>query len=160
MAEEKKTRAKKEIPKLEIVLDESSENREQKLKYCYFIQRGATKKDACTLIGYARATVYEWMAKDQTFQTGVEASRVYFKQQMVEKIAFGYTGNPLEVLRNRYPNEWNAAKKIAVVDPEEDLKKTLAILRGEEMTEGEVQDVDSEDPDGTGDSEESTGLPE
>lgn len=92
-----------------------TENVDTKVDICEYLRQGLFKKDACVMAGIDKATFYRWVADDATFATQVKSAILEYKHALIKMITVGVQKTPrvgLDILRARWPKEWNVAKKI------------------------------------------------
>jgi len=105
------------------------------LKICSTLETGTQEKDAGPLCGISERTYFYWKNKYSEFKSKTELSILKHKQKLIHYINLGAGKDPkiaLEILKIRWPHEWNPTFNISFIDPEAELKKTLDILKGVE----------------------------
>lgn len=91
-------------------MDENQQNEETKTAVCNYIEEGMYKKDAATMAGISEATLYRWLEIDESFKSRVEASVLRYKHTLIKNIntCAAKDGRlSLEVLKRRFPKEWD-----------------------------------------------------
>ena len=78
------------------------------------LEEGMSEDDAGTL-NKSRATYYRWKKEIPAFASMIEEAKLKYKKRLISAVTLnsiksGRVG--LEVLRRRYPKEWNVPQKI------------------------------------------------
>ena len=119
------------------------------------LEMGVLEKDAGPMVGIGRMTYFRWKKEIPEFKNWCVNAVLDYKKNLVMAVNVNSVKDgkvAMEMLRTRWPGDYNIAKKIAIIDPEKELKKTLAILNGEEVDFGEEELGEEEE-----DVEDSTG---
>lgn len=124
-----------------------------KLRICKYLEAGLWFKDACIAAGVSEPTGHRYKTDDKVFKSQVEASISKYKEKLIKCINEGATKDPkiaLDILKIRFPEEWNPVKKIQIVDPEAELKRIKDLIYGEQPdttgSDTSTQGSDSQDP--------------
>jgi len=83
---------------------------ETKRTICVNLAEGMSKKDSAIMAGISEKTFYRWVAEDDSFDSQVEAKILEYKQKIIQSVtlnAFKNGSIGLEILRRRWPKEWN-----------------------------------------------------
>lgn len=120
MTEPKRTKA---IPP-----DPNKETKDLIIKY---LSEGAWKRDAAEMAGISHDTFYRWCKEDLTFLTQVKAAILEYKHNLTKVITLGSIKDwkaAAEILKTRWPKQWNRSQRVEVVRPEDKVAKVLAII--------------------------------
>lgn len=105
---------------------------------CKSLEAGANEKDAGPLNGVAERTYFLWKKETPKFKDMVELSVLRYKTSLIErinKIAEKDGRIALEILKIRWPEEWNPNFKIQLIDPHKELLRTIRLISGEATDE-------------------------
>lgn len=100
---------------------------------CKYLEDGMWFKDACILSGISEETGHRWKREDDSFDSRVEASIINYKSKMIKLVNLGAVKDgrhALEVLRTRWPKEWNVARKVELSGRVVE-KVEVAIVKGD-----------------------------
>lgn len=90
--------------------DENEKKEETKNKIYEYLKEGMFKKDAAIMAGISEATFYRWVEEDESFESHIEASILEFKHSLMKNVNASAVKDgrlALEVLKRRFPKEWN-----------------------------------------------------
>lgn len=107
-------------------------NAGKKNEICNLLEEGVWKKDAAVLVGIDESTLYKWFKADASFSSRAEASILKYKHKLIKVINAGSITRPMvavEVLKTRWPDEWNRSTPIELVRPEDKIKKVLELIK-------------------------------
>lgn len=113
-----------------------------KLKICKYLEEGLSFKDSCISAGITERTGHRWKNEDVSFVSQVEASITKYKEKLIRCVNQGALTNAkiaLEVLKIRWPDEWNPVKKVQMFDPQEELEKIRELIYGKENQNGTIR---------------------
>jgi hypothetical protein len=117
-------------------------NSETMLEILSALESGSFEKDAGLWGGISEETYFRWKREIPEFKTIVERAILTYKRNLIQAANIGAIKDgkiALEILRTRFPDEWNIAKKVQLIDPEAELKRIKALIFDEEdVQEGEV----------------------
>lgn len=102
-----------------------------KLRICRYLEEGMWFKDACSSAGVTEQTGHRYKREDVSFVSQVEASIAEYHLKLVRCVNQGALKNgwiALEVLKIRYPEEWDSARRKQQVDPQAELKKMKELI--------------------------------
>jgi len=91
-------------------MDENLRKEETKNNIYNYLKEGLFKKDAAVMAGISEATFYRWIEEDESFKSRVEASIIEYKHSLIKNInacAVKDGKLALEILRRRFPKEWD-----------------------------------------------------
>lgn len=94
-------------------MDENQQNASIKTVICGYLKEGMFKKDAAIMAGISEATFYRWIEEDESFKSQVEASILGYKHTLIKNITTCAAKDgklALEVLRRRFPKEWDGKR--------------------------------------------------
>lgn len=115
-------------------------NKETKDKILKSLSEGAWKRDAAEMAGISHDTFYRWCKEDLTFLTQVKAAILEYKHTLIKVMTLGSIKDwkaAAEILKTRWPKQWNRSQRVEVVRPEDKVAKVLAII--EEATKDKTQ---------------------
>ena len=90
-------------------------------------------RDSCTMAGIDESTGHRWKQSDASFASRVEAAIIEYKEKLITCVNLGALKNPkvaIRVLETRWSEEWNAVKKIEIVDPQKELQRIEGLIYG------------------------------
>lgn len=102
-----------------------------KFRICKSLQEGMWFKDACVAAGVTEQTGHRYKREDVSFVSQVEASIAEYHIKLVRCVNQGALKNgwiALEVLRIRYPEEWDPKRRIQVANPEEEMRRIEQLI--------------------------------
>jgi hypothetical protein len=91
-------------------MNTDSENKNTKDTICEYLKEGLYKKDAASMAGIDESTFYRWIKEDASFASRVEASILEYKRSLIQnvnKVAENNAGVALQILRLRWPQDWD-----------------------------------------------------
>lgn len=83
---------------------------EVKEHICGYLKEGMYKKDAAVMAGISEATLHRWLKEDESFESQVVASILEYKRTLIRIVTACAEKDgrlALEVLKRRFPNDWN-----------------------------------------------------
>lgn len=86
-----------------------------RMHICEFLLEGMCKRDAARMAGISEDTLMRWYKLDADFAEDVEASILAYKRSLIQKVNNCAVTNgklALEILRIRWPQEWDITRKI------------------------------------------------
>lgn len=86
------------------------EDAKTKENICNYLKEGMFKKDSALMAGISEATLYRWLDDDESFKSRVEASILEYKHTLIKNVNLATVKDgklALEVLRRRFPKEWD-----------------------------------------------------
>lgn len=98
---------------------------------CNFLKEGLYKKDAALMAGIDESTLYRWIKEDASFASRVEATILEYKHSLIKNLtkhAENNAGVALQILRIRWPNDWDKPQGQEGYDISDLKKKTVACL--------------------------------
>lgn len=98
-----------------------------------YLEQGLFFKDACLRIGIDESTGHRYKQKDASFASRVEAGISKYKEKLIRCINEGATKDPriaLEILKIRFPEEWNPKRQVLIYNPQEELQKIHHMIYG------------------------------
>lgn len=118
-----------------------TEERKEKIKedICVLLREGMYKKDAARLAGVSEDTYLRWYKEDADFADKVEVNIVSYKRSLIRKVTVCAETNgklALEILRIRWPQEWNMPQKIQYEETISTTTKEVAELLQKILHEG------------------------
>jgi transposase len=93
-------------------MDENQDKLEEKNRIYDSLKQGMSKKDSAILAGISEATFYRWIEEDESFKSRVEASILEYKQTLIKNVNLAAVKDgklALEVLKRRFPKEWDGS---------------------------------------------------
>lgn len=111
------------------------------------LKEGMFKRDAAVYNGITEVTFYRWVKANPAFKDAVEKAILEYKRSLIITVNINAVKSgkiALEVLRTRWPKEWNVAKKVQLTDPEGELKRLMSIIMGTASPE-DLPDSDPEE---------------
>lgn len=123
-------------------MDENQHNEETKTAICNYIEDGMYKKDASVMAGISEATLYRWLETDESFKSRVEASVLRYKHTLIKNIntcAVKDGRLSLEVLKRRFPKEWDGISNVDEKLEYEGSTRQVADLLQKIFQEGEKE---------------------
>lgn len=120
-------------------------NKGKKDKIVEYLENGMWFKDACVLSGITEQTGHRWKREDVSFVSRVEAGILTYKEKLIKVVNIGSIKDArvaIEVLKTRWPDEWNAVKKVEIVDPQKELNRIRELIYG---NEGNTESKPSDD---------------
>ncbi len=97
-----------------------------KFRIIKYLEQGLWFKDACIAAGVSEATGHRYKSIDESFKSQCEAAISKYKEKLIRCInehALRDGRLALEVLRIRFPEEWNPKRQIQMFNPQEELRK-------------------------------------
>jgi hypothetical protein len=108
------------------------------------IQNGVFEKDACILNGVSETTYFRWKKEIPEFRERMDKAVLNYKKKIIQTVNVNSVKSgkvALEVLRTRWPREWNIPKKVQLTDPEGELERLMRIITGK-PEKGDLEDED------------------
>lgn len=105
------------------------------------IEAGMTEQDSCILAGIPKATHYDWKANIPEYADDCRRAKINYKKTLITAVNVNSIRSgkiALEVLRRRFPKEWNVSRKI-----EMDVKEKLDDSKISEIDESLKQQIGS-----------------
>lgn len=102
----------------------------RKLRICKYLEEGMWFKDACVASGITEQTGHRYKREDVSFVSQCEASLSKYHLKLVRSVNQAALKNgwiALEVLKIRWPEQWNT-KKVQIFDPQEEIKRVKQII--------------------------------
>jgi hypothetical protein len=96
-------------------MDTDSKRQKIKEDICTYLKDGLCKRDASLMAGISEDTYLRWYKEDADFADRVEASILAYKHSLIQIINTSVKSDgrlALEILRRRFPREWNIPQKI------------------------------------------------
>jgi hypothetical protein len=128
---------------------------EKMAKIVEYLEEGLWFKDACQMVGIDESTGHRWKKEnpeaDNSFASRVEAGIMVYKRKMIKCVTLGSIKDAkvaLEVLRVRFPEDWNVAKKFEHGGPVATAMQEIAdsiqeMIKGTPKADGET-DTDNQ----------------
>jgi hypothetical protein len=107
--------------------------RNNKERIVAYLEQGLFFKDACLRAGINESTGHRYKQKDASFASRVEAGIAKYKEKLINCVNAGAIKNAwiaLEVLKIRFPEQWNPVRRVQSFDPQEELKKIHDMIYG------------------------------
>lgn len=111
---------------------------------CTYLTQGMSKKDSAQLSGINESTFYRWIKSDASFASRVQISVLQYKRNLIKALNINSVKNgnvALEILRTRWPDEWNISKKVQVFNYDEEFERLMRIIMGEATKEDLVYHI-------------------
>ena len=97
---------------------------------------GMFKRDAAIFNGISEPTYHRWCKWYPEFREKCEKAILEYKRKIIQTVNInavksGKVG--LEILRTRWPKEWNVPKKVQFTDPDNEFQRLMRILTGQAL---------------------------
>lgn len=123
-----------------MTVDENQQNASIKTVICGYLKEGMFKKDAAIMAGISEATFYRWIEEDESFKSQVEASILEYKHTLIKNVTTCAAKDgklALEVLRRKFPKEWDCKRDLEADESYEGSTRQVADLLQKIFDKGE-----------------------
>lgn len=113
-------------------MDEDQRKEEIKNLIYNYLTDGMFKKDAALMVGIDESTFYRWMQSDASFASRVEASILEYKHTLIRNVnacAIKDGKLALEILKRRFPSDWNVKSNEEVDNSETSTREVAELLQ-------------------------------
>lgn len=112
-----------------------------------YLKEGMYKKDSAIMAGISEATFYRWVEEDESFKSRVEASILEYKHSLIKNVnicAIKDGKLALEVLKRRFPKEWDERLNVEEKQEYEGSTRQVADLLQKILREGDEKRAENE----------------
>ena len=99
-----------------------------------YLEQGLWFRDACIAAGSSEASGHRYKNTDESFKSRCEAAIIKYKAKLITCVNIGATKDAriaIEVLKTRWPEEWNPKSNVPRYDPQEELQRIHELIYGE-----------------------------